>query len=60
MKIDITPHLTFAYRHIGPDNQQIKDMLKTIGAESLEELFQQTIPSSIWSKKRPQSAYRFN
>ncbi len=51
MKIDITPHLTFAHRHIGPDNQQIKDMLKTIGADSLEELFQQTIPSSIWSKK---------
>ncbi|MFA3781965.1 aminomethyl-transferring glycine dehydrogenase [Melioribacteraceae bacterium 4301-Me] len=37
----------FLDRHIGPSNQDIKEMLKTIKVSSLDELIDQTIPNSI-------------
>ena len=37
----------FVDRHIGPDNDEINEMLKTIGVESLEKLISETIPSNI-------------
>ena len=37
----------FHLRHIGPRPDQIGAMLQTVGASSLEELVQQTIPSDI-------------
>ncbi len=37
----------FIHRHIGPDNADIKAMLKTIGSNSIDALIQQTVPSSI-------------
>ena len=38
---------SFALRHIGPREGEIKEMLETIGAESIEELINQTIPHDI-------------
>ena len=38
---------TFARRHIGPSPQDIEEMLKVVGAETLDELIAQTIPGSI-------------
>ncbi|MGB2233825.1 MAG: hypothetical protein ACPHYB_04525, partial [Flavobacteriaceae bacterium] len=37
----------FAYRHIGPRSNEVKEMLATVQADSLDELCQQTIPESI-------------
>ena len=37
----------FVNRHIGPDAEQVNEMLNTIGVNSLDELIDQTIPSSI-------------
>src|SRR5260221_4779201 len=37
----------FACRHIGPDDQDIAEMLRTVAAASLDELIDQTIPPAI-------------
>ncbi|MEO8821367.1 MAG: aminomethyl-transferring glycine dehydrogenase, partial [Ginsengibacter sp.] len=37
----------FASRHIGPDENETKEMLVTIGVSSLEELIDKTIPGGI-------------
>jgi len=37
----------FERRHIGPDETEVKEMLATIGIESIEELINKTIPPSI-------------
>src|SRR5499427_4484858 len=37
----------FARRHIGPSPQDIEEMLKVVGAKTLDELIAQTIPDSI-------------
>jgi glycine dehydrogenase len=37
----------FALRHIGPRENDIQKMLKTIGADSLEQLISETIPDNI-------------
>jgi glycine dehydrogenase len=37
----------FLIRHIGPDAAQTSAMLKTVGASSLDDLIQQTVPASI-------------
>jgi glycine dehydrogenase len=37
----------FAARHIGPNPQQIAEMLQTIGADSLRQLIESTVPESI-------------
>jgi len=34
-------------RHIGVSSEEIQEMLKIVGVESLDELIAQTIPSSI-------------
>lgn len=51
MKIDINNVDRFESRHNGPDEDQIKEMLKNIGAQSLDELIDQTIPKRIQLKK---------
>lgn len=38
---------SFKLRHIGPRESDHKEMLKTIGADSLEQLINQTIPENI-------------
>jgi len=37
----------FALRHIGPDEEEQKEMLKTIGVDSLDQLIFETIPDDI-------------
>ena len=43
---DTTP-ATFARRHIGPDNSDVATMLESIGLQSIDELIDAAIPSSI-------------
>jgi glycine dehydrogenase len=38
---------SFSTRHIGPNQQQIDDMLASCGAESVKQLIKETIPSQI-------------
>ena len=38
---------SFASRHIGPNTDEIKYMLKTIGVSSMDELINKALPSSI-------------
>jgi glycine dehydrogenase len=40
----------FQHRHIGPDENQTKEMLKTIGVNSLDELIDRTVPAGIRMK----------
>jgi len=37
----------FALRHIGPQENDLKHMLKTIGVESIEQLVYETLPDDI-------------
>ena len=37
----------FALRHVGPRENDLEHMLKTIGAATLDQLIQETIPSDI-------------
>src|SRR5436190_9287406 len=41
----------FAGRHIGPNEEDTRSMLKTIGVESMDELISKTVPDSIRLKK---------
>lgn len=47
MNIDLKKAEKFEGRHIGPDAQQIQNMLKVVGADSLDTLVDQTIPKDI-------------
>jgi glycine dehydrogenase len=47
MKIDSKYSEKFESRHIGPDAQQVEEMLKVIKTSSIDELIDQTIPASI-------------
>jgi glycine dehydrogenase len=47
MELSIRPTDSFADRHIGPDEEQIKEMLRAVGSTSLEDLSQKTVPASI-------------
>ncbi len=40
-------HGDFIHRHIGPDEDEIRDMLTDIGADSLEDLIDKAVPPSI-------------
>jgi len=42
----------FAGRHIGPNEKETANMLKTIGVATLDELIDRTIPASIRSRKK--------
>ena len=43
----LAPSSTFADRHIGPNEDEIRTMLDTIGRGSLDDLIRVTVPSSI-------------
>lgn len=51
MKIDSQYKEKFEARHIGPDSHQTEAMLKVIKAGTVDELIDQTVPSSIRLKK---------
>ena len=38
---------SFAYRHIGPRENDLEEMLKVVGASSIEQLISETIPAGI-------------
>ncbi len=64
MKINLQHSEAFASRHIGPDDAQKAEMLKTIGIPSVDELIAQTIPAAIRLKKplqlpKPKTEYQF-
>ena len=42
---------SFERRHIGPTENEIKQMLSVINANSIDELIDQTIPKSIRNDK---------
>jgi len=42
---------SFALRHIGPKEENLKEMLQTIGVDSLEQLIYETIPDDIRLKQ---------
>ncbi len=42
---------SFAYRHIGPREHDLEEMLKVVGASSIDELIEQTIPAGIRLKE---------
>jgi glycine dehydrogenase len=44
----------FIERHIGPDAQQQQEMLKTVGADSLNALIGQIVPKDIQLATPPQ------
>ena len=43
----LKPSDTFVRRHIGPSPTDVQEMLQAIGADSLEQLVEQTVPASI-------------
>lgn len=45
---------SFAIRHIGPRKEELADMLKAVGAESIEQLISETIPNDIRLSKNLQ------
>ncbi len=45
------PLRDFPKRHIGPRERHVKEMLATIGSESLDELIDKTVPEQIRLKK---------
>jgi glycine dehydrogenase len=51
MKIKLDPSTKFENRHNGPSKEDIALMLDKIGASSMEELIDQTIPKSIQLEK---------
>jgi glycine dehydrogenase len=51
MKADSSYTEKFESRHIGPDSDQVQEMLKVIKASSVDELISQTIPANIRLKK---------
>ncbi len=42
---------SFALRHIGPREQDVADMLQTIGVDSIDKLIYETVPDDILLKK---------
>lgn len=42
---------SFAYRHIGPREHEVEEMLKAVGVNSIEELIDETIPKNIRLKE---------
>ncbi|MCP2043217.1 aminomethyl-transferring glycine dehydrogenase [Pontibacter sp. HSC-36F09] len=51
MILKTKPADTFKERHNGPDKEQMQDMLKTIGVDSLDQLIEETVPAAIRLKK---------
>ncbi len=42
---------SFAYRHIGPREEDVKDMLKAVGVDSMDTLINETVPKHIRLKQ---------
>jgi glycine dehydrogenase len=44
---DLQLHDDFVHRHIGPGQDEIQSMLQTVGADTLDDLIESTVPASI-------------
>ena len=42
----------FIRRHIGPSEEDIEEMLKIVGADSLDDLMKKTVPENILLKEK--------
>jgi glycine dehydrogenase len=51
MKINLRSQDKFENRHHGKDEQELLEMLRTVGAASLDELIDQTLPAAIRLQK---------
>ena len=51
MKIDITKRERFDTRHNGPGESEVQHMLEFIGVDSLDELMDETVPTTIRLKR---------
>jgi glycine dehydrogenase len=47
----LAPTDTFVRRHIGPNADDVREMLRQVGVDSLDELVEQTVPASIRMKR---------
>jgi len=47
----LKPTDTFVYRHLGPSDDDIRQMLAALGCESLDALIDQTVPAAIRLEK---------
>ena len=47
----LAPSDTFVRRHVGPNAGEIREMLRAVGVDSLDELVDQTVPKNIRLKK---------
>lgn len=64
MKVNLRNQDKFENRHHGKDEQELQEMLKTVGVGSVDELIDQTLPSAIRLQKplnlpRPKSEQEF-
>ncbi|MFW5760439.1 MAG: glycine dehydrogenase (aminomethyl-transferring), partial [Cyclobacteriaceae bacterium] len=64
MQIELKEREQFATRHLGPDKNQVKKMLRAISIDSLDQLIDETIPQAIRKKSalnlpEPKGEYRF-
>ena len=53
----------FSKRHIGPNPSELESMLKVIGADSLDQLIDETVPENIRTRAElnvPDEAFRVN
>ncbi len=48
---ELEPGANFIARHIGPDNADTAEMLKSLGAKSLEDFIAQVVPENIRTKR---------
>ncbi len=53
MRIDLTQNKRFEDRHNGPNDHQVKDMLRQLGLNTIDQLIDETIPQNIRLKKNP-------
>ena len=54
---------SFVLRHLGPNNEEVSQMLETIGVSSIEELIFNTIPDDILLKRKlnlPEAMIRYH
>jgi glycine dehydrogenase len=50
---DLEQKTDFIRRHIGPGEEEIESMLRTVGAASLDELTRKAVPAAILEKSAP-------
>jgi glycine dehydrogenase len=52
MPLSIAHPDRFVHRHVGPDEEEVADMLRLVGVASLDRLIDQTIPSTIRLRRK--------